>query len=132
MRVEGDGSARTLFVDAATIEASYGDDSVRFSFEDDCITVDYAGPNGSESAETCLDPEATSSMEEMTGVDVPESVEAFVTAFTEAFSDMEAVGLEVRERDGQWYVSPIATGSEAMLAVLRALDRERRETASDN
>lgn len=131
VRVEGDGSARTLFVDAATIEASYGDDSVRFSFEDDCITVDYAGPNGSESAETCLDPEATSSMEEMTGVDVPESVEAFVTAFTEAFSDMEAVGLEVRERDGQWYVSPIATGSEAMLAVLRALDRDELDELID-
>ena len=131
VRVEGDGSARTLFVDAATIEASYGDDSVRFSFADDCVTVDYAGPNGSESAETCLDPEATSSMEEMTGVDVPESVEAFVTAFTEAFSDMEAVGLEVRERDGQWYVSPIATGSEAMLAVLRALDRDELDTLID-
>jgi hypothetical protein len=70
-------------------------------------------------------------VEDMAGMEIPESVDSFVAAFTEAFSDMDAVGLEVRERGGQWFLSPIATGSEAMLAVLRALDRDELDELID-
>ena len=33
-------------------------------------------------------------------------------------------GFIVKQVDGQWYLSPFATGSEQLLAVLRALDRD--------
>lgn len=132
VRVEGDGSTRTLFIDGFTIDADIEGTSITAEVTGDCLRLDYADEfGGSESFEQCALSGDTSTMEEMAGVDVPESVDSFVAAFTEAFSDMDAVGLEVRERDGQWFLSPIATGSEAMLAVLRALDRDELDQLID-
>lgn len=56
------------------------------------------------------------------------SIEAFIESLQEAFSDVEPIGFELRERDGQWFVSPLATGTEAMLTVIRALDRGELDT----
>ena len=132
VRVEGEGPARTLFIDGFTVDADIEGTSITVAIDGDCVRVEYADEfGGSDSFEQCVTSGDTSTMEDMSGIEVAPSVDAFVTAFTEAFSDMEAVGLEVRERDGQWYISPIATGSEAMLAVLRALDRDELDELID-
>jgi hypothetical protein len=53
-----------------------------------------------------------------------ESIGALLTTLEEAFTDYENPGFIVKQVDGQWYVSPFATASEQLLAVLRALDRD--------
>jgi len=52
------------------------------------------------------------------------AIKAFVDALGQALSDIEPIGIEMRQYNGAWYVSPTATETEAMLAVLRALDRK--------
>ena len=132
VRVEGDGSARTLFVEGFAAEIAADGASVTFEVSDDCFRIEYVDQFGtSESSEQCATTGYAESVEGLVGVEVPESVEVFVEAFAEAFSDMQEVGLEVRERDGQWFISPYATASEAMLAVLRALDRDEIDELID-
>src|SRR5678816_59874 len=52
------------------------------------------------------------------------ALKAFVDSLGRALSDMRPIGVEMRQYDGAWFVSPTATETEAMLAVLRALDRQ--------
>lgn len=117
-RVEGDGSSRTVFIDALGIEGTIDGEPFSVTIEGDCVTAEMAG----ERVEQCADDSAqTEVLDEILG-ELP-AVEEFVTAVQEAFSDIEPIGLELREYDGSWYVSPISTVSEATLAFLRALDR---------
>ncbi|MCB0968952.1 MAG: hypothetical protein KDB37_19135, partial [Ilumatobacter sp.] len=131
VRVEGDGSARTLFIDAIGVEADIEGTHVTASFADGCVSFAYEDEYGSDSMEQCASSPDAALVEQMAGVEVPPTVDDFITSFTEAFADMEPIGLEVRERDGQWYVSPIATGTEALLAVMRALDRDELDELID-
>jgi hypothetical protein len=66
-----------------------------------------------------LDEDAMAEM----GVEVPPSIDAFLTSLSDAFADMEPAGVELRQRDGSWYLSPMATMTDAMLKAMRALDR---------
>lgn len=61
----------------------------------------------------------------------PTAVEAFIDTFKKAFADYENPWITVRQVDGKWYVSPLATGSEQVLAVLEALTREEIENMID-
>lgn len=115
-RVDESGDTATVFLDAIGVEGVIEGESFSFEFADGCVR---AGAGG-ESFEQCDD----EAFEDTTGVldDAPET-KRLIDTFTEAFSDMEPSGLEMRRTDGLWYVSPITTGSEAFLNVLRALDR---------
>lgn len=115
-RVDESGDTATVFLDAIGVEGVIEGESFSFEFADGCVR---AGAGG-ESFEQCDD----EAFEDTTGVldNAPET-KRLIDTFTEAFSDMEPSGLEMRRTDGLWYVSPITTGSEAFLNVLRALDR---------
>jgi hypothetical protein len=128
IRVEGDGDTRTVFVDAMALSGSFGDtgDQVRFQvgFEGDCVHASVEGDAiESDEFEECVgslaaQPELEAALEE-----APEVAE-LVAAVEAAFADIEPVGLELRQYEGGWYVSPMATGTEALLKFLRALDRQ--------
>lgn len=115
-RVEGDGDERTVFVDGLGITGeAYGTEfSVRF--EDGCVRAESDGG----SYEQCAD-DPSADIDALFS-DSP-AIVAFVRDLEEAFADIEPIGLELRQRDGVWFVSPLATGTEALLKVLRALDR---------
>lgn len=115
-RVVGSGSERTVLIDAIGVSGSLDGSPFSVAFDGDCVRATL----GDEQIEECGG--ATGDVTEMLGDEG--SVGEFVVAVEDAFSDVEEVGLELRERDGEWYVSPIATGTEAMLRVLRALDRD--------
>ncbi len=122
--IDGDGDQRTVVIDGVTIRVT-GDDedtgeshSAEIRLEGSCThaTID------DETFDLCAGD--TSSIPEVDEYlsDSP-SVAAFVDTLGEALSDLEPIGVEVRQYDGAWFVSPTATYTEAMLAVLRALDR---------
>lgn len=115
-RVEGDGDERTVFVDALGISGEFEGAPFSVRFSDGCVRAEFDG----ETTEQC-----TSSADDELGsifADAP-AIEAFGASLEEAFSDVEPIGLELRRRDGAWYVSPFATVTDAVLAMLRALDR---------
>ncbi len=70
--------------------------------------------------------EDTPRLEEM--FDDSEQIEDVLALLEETFADYENPGFIVKQVDGEWYVSPFATGSEQVLAVLRALDRDEIDT----
>ncbi|MEJ7799863.1 MAG: hypothetical protein WKF60_05045, partial [Ilumatobacter sp.] len=115
-RVEGEGNTRTVLVDAIAIEGTIEETSFSVSFADGCIRAEADG----ETFEQCQ-AEQSASLDELL-IDAPDA-KRVIDTITEAFSDMEPVGLELREFDGQWYVSPTSTLTEGFLTVLRALDR---------
>ena len=115
-RVEGSGGERTAFVDAIGIVGEVEGSEFRVGFDDGCVRGEFDG----ESFEEC----GASSDEQLESLfeDAP-AIEAFTGTLEEAFADLEPIGIELRERDGAWYVSPFATGTEAILSLMRALDR---------
>jgi hypothetical protein len=123
--VEGDGDQRTVVIDGLTFTAHEADEesgesqAVEIRIEGDCthLTID------DERFDVCAGD--TSSIPEVDEflADAP-AIDAFVDSLGQALSDIEPIGIEVREYDGAWFVSPTATYTEAMLAVLRALDRQ--------
>lgn len=118
-RVEGDGDSRTVFVDALAIEGDIDGETFSVSVDGDCLTAEAGG----ESIEQCAGETIADEQFETLLDEIPD-VKAFVDALSETLADVEPIGLELRQFDGQWYVSPISTFSEAMLKVLRALDRD--------
>jgi hypothetical protein len=78
--------------------------------------------SGGEEFNSCELAEATPTLDEV--FEDSESVKELLTTLEEAFSDYENPGFIVKQVDGQWFLSPFATGSEQWLAALRALDRD--------
>jgi hypothetical protein len=124
-RVEGDGDQRTVLIDGLTISGRVDeqgtDQDVEFevSIEGTCTRAVFAD----ETFEACAGdaasmPEVDEFLAEAT------DVRAFVDALGRALADIEPIGLELRSHDGRWFVSPTATVTESVLAVLRALDRQ--------
>ena len=115
-RVDESGDTATVFLDAVAVEGSIEGDTFSFEFAGDCVRASMAG----ESFEQCNQ----GVFEDTTGLldDAP-ATRRLLETITDAFSDMEASGLEMRRTDDLWYVSPSTTASEAFLNVLRALDR---------
>ena len=60
----------------------------------------------------------------MLGLDENEDLQSLVTTVQDAFADMEPVGITVQNVDGKWYVSPIGTMFDLVLAQLSALDKD--------
>ena len=123
-RTETSGDTATVFVDALGVEGTVEDESFSVEFADGCLRAEAAG----ESFEQCEDAALDGTTELF--AEAPE-IERLFTTVTEAFADIEEVGLEMRRTDGLWYVSPVSTGSEAVLAVFRALDRSELDAIID-
>ena len=123
-RVEESGEVASVFVDALAIEGTVEDESFSVEFVDGCVRAAAAD----RSIERCDD----GTFDDTTDVfaDAPE-IERFIETVTEAFSDIEEIGLRMRRTDELWYVSPTTTSSEAFLAVLRALDRSELDAIVD-
>ncbi|MDJ0770804.1 MAG: hypothetical protein QNJ12_18570 [Ilumatobacter sp.] len=114
--VDEDGDSATVFLEAIAIEGTLDGASFTFSSDGNCVSLTAEG----ETFEQCGD--TTAELDEVLG-EAP-ALEHLLDTITEAFSDIEPVGIEMQRFEDGWYVSPTNTVSEAMLAVLRALDRQ--------
>jgi hypothetical protein len=119
--VSGSGDTRSMSIDYFRVDVTSDEESATVELEDGCWTVTSAG----EEVNTCELAEATPTLDEV--FEDSESVRALLTTLEEAFADYENPGFIVKRVDGQWFLSPFATGSEQWLDALRALDREELE-----
>jgi hypothetical protein len=119
--VSGSGDTRSISIDYLRVDVTANEDAVSVEYEDGC----WKASGGGEDVNSCDLAGDTSTLDEM--FDDPEPVKNLLNTLQDAFSDYENPGFIVKQVDGQWYVSPIATMSEQLLAGLRALDREEIE-----
>ena len=126
--VSGSGDRRQVTITAITIEASDGDNDVTIELKDGCATVSSNGESiASCSGEESDDGAIGTATDQLGLPDTPE-IETFLEDFREAFSDLELHGVVVDKVDGKWFISPIGTGAEVFLSILRALDRDEIDT----
>jgi hypothetical protein len=123
--VDGDGDQRTVVIDGLSVTVSGADEttgeshSVEVRLEGNCTHATIDG----EQFDVCAGDTSSIPQVDEFLADSP-AIAAFVDALGRALSDIEPIGIEMRQYNGAWYVSPTATQTEAMLAVLRALDRK--------
>ena len=126
--VTGSGNRRQVTVTAITVNASDGDNQVSFELKDGCATVSSNGESVASCSGEQSDDGALGTMTDQLGLpDTPE-LKTFFDDLGDAFSDLELHGIVVDKVDGKWYVSPLGTGAEVVLSLLRALDRDEIET----
>lgn len=108
-------------VTLSSLSATFTDGSgseMSMSFDGECVTTTIDGVT-----------------EQMCGDDAPQSAidltDTPLGNLEEMFSDMDEIGLVVAQRDGGWYISPVRSYSEAVLAVMRVIDREDIERTID-
>ena len=118
IRAEGSGDTRTIFLDGLAIEGEFDGSPFSFSFSDQCFT---AGFQGTKIDQCAGDPVSFGDTEDLLA-DAPE-LKDFIDTLGQALDDVEPTGIEMRKHEGEWFVSPTATYTEAMLNVLRALTR---------
>jgi hypothetical protein len=115
--VEGSGSRRFVTIDSLQIVGTA--DGSEFSVEIDgsCYTARSGGEEISNCGLT-----GQGDFDDLLG-DQP-AIQEFIDVLNDALADYEAPGITVQEVDGQWYISPIGSGADQVLALLRAFDRE--------
>jgi hypothetical protein len=118
--VNGSGDRRSVTVDAATIKAGTGDDAVTVEKKDGCVTMTH----GDEVTNTCDGANSIDAAIAGLGLGENSDLKAFITTVQNAFSDMKPVGITVQKVGGQWYVSPVGTFADVLLAALAALDNQ--------
>ncbi len=120
-RVEGSGDRRSVFIEGFTITATADGETATAAFHDGCLVVEA----DADSFDSCDVLGETPDLGDV--VDDPQPLEDLIASVEDAFADYEAPGIIVDRVDGQWFVSPMATVSENILAVVRALTREEIE-----
>ena len=120
--VDGSGDTRSVVLDGVTVEATAEGDTVSMELRDGCWIVNVPD---AEETNSCDSPDEVPALDDV--FEDPQAIEDFLSDVREAFADYENPGLVVREVDGSWYLSPIATGSEQLLAIVRSLTREEIE-----
>jgi len=124
--VTGDGDTRQVLPTAFTVEASAEGESATIELTDGCVLID----SDEQTVNTC---ELVDDLPELEDIfDDPQPVQNFLDQLEATFSDFDAPGIVVKEVDGGWYVSPMATGAAAMLSVVRALDRDEIENLQES
>lgn len=126
--VTGSGNRRQVAIDGFHFEAQVNGDTVEFDWADGCLVG--TTPNGEVDSCTAMNQQAGSidTYLEQLGLSDNETLRQLVTDIGKSFSDISVHGVVVDKVDGSWYVSPIGTGAETILSVLRALDRDEVDT----
>ncbi len=125
IRIDGGGDERTAFVDALTIDGVVDGSAFSVGFSDGCVRASAEG----ETFEQCNQDAGLDEVRELFPDD--SDVVSLIETIQDAFADADETGLELRQQDGQWFVSPMATMTEAMLNFLRALDRAEIDAIID-
>ena len=122
VRIVGSGDRRTALVDGLGVEGSFDGSPFSVSADGDCFTAEIDGNR----IDQCADAGSISDVEDVFG-DAPE-VMHLIEVVQSAFVGVEPIGIELRSRNGEWFVSPVASFTGGMLKMLRALDRQELDS----
>jgi hypothetical protein len=120
--VTGEGSRRSVAVDALTFDATIADlGTIRAELADGCVTATADLDGQTEEVSWCTD-DATDSVFEGLGIGDDEAATRLFEVLDEALADYEPGGVAVHEVDGAWYVSPLRSYFDVFNDLLGALD----------
>ena len=117
--VTGDGDRRSVAVDGFSMTAGVDGDEVTIESTDGCTVV----TTSDSTTDTCEAGNSIDSAIDAMGLDDNEDVKELIETVQDAFSDMKPVGITVQQVNGKWFVSPVGTYADIVLAVLSALDK---------
>ena len=123
--VDGDGSRRGVTITAMAVDITAEGETLTARLEDGCFLVQVPGQDEVSSCD--LTEQLGDEVDLDDVVDDPQAVEDAIADVQAAFEEYENPGIIVQEVDGSWYLSPMATVSDQVLAVVRALDRDEIE-----
>ena len=127
--VSGEGDTRSVSISYFKGSITVDGETAELVLEDGCFRV--IPPEGEgEPFDTCQLAQDTGGLDDFFGED-SEQVQELIDELGVAFADYENPGFIVKQVDGSWYLSPMATMSEQVLAVIRALDREEIENVGE-
>ena len=118
--VTGDGERRSVAVDGFSMTASVDDQEITLEGTGGCMVITADG----STTDTCEDGNAIDSAIDMMGIGENEDVTALIQTVRDAFSDMKPVGITVQQVNGKWFVSPVGSYADLVLAVMSALDKD--------
>lgn len=126
--VTGSGNTRQVAITRLDFTASAGGNDVDFTLRDGCVTAS----SGDNEFNTCagddnMDSSLDTYLDDLGMSGTPE-FDKLVEDVRTSFSDYEEHGVVVDKVGGSWYVSPIGTGSELFVSLLRSLDRDEIDT----
>ena len=127
--VSGSGDSRSLSIDHLRADLTNQGETGTVEFEDGCFEI--TAPEVEQSINSCELTEDTPTLEEVFGSDVA-PVQDVLATLEGALADYENPGFVVEQVDGRWYISPLATVSEQLLAVAGAFDRDEIEQLSED
>ena len=128
--VSGSGSTRSIGITGLAVEITAEGETLSGRLEDGCFVGTV--PGETEEIDTCeLQEQFEEEIDLDDMVDDPQAVEDAIADIQAAFDDYQNPGIIVKEVDGAWYVSPFATVSDQVLAVMEALSREEIEDLGD-
>ena len=117
--VTGSGDRRTVAIDSLKVHATFEGGDFTMDVANGCTTVTSDG----QTVDSCAGGNSLDEMLKTLGLADNKDITDLVKTVQDAFSDIKPVGLTVQQIDGQWYLSPIGTSVDAMLAVMAALDK---------
>ena len=117
--VSGSGDRRTVTVDAIKIHVTSGGTDITVERKDGCTVVTV----GDVKTDSCTAGDTIDSTIAALGLNDNKDVQSLIKTVRAAFADMKPVGLTVQNVNGKWYLSPVGTGADALLAVMAALDK---------
>ena len=108
-----------MTVDGFTLKASANGTDVTVESKDGCVVM----TSGDTTADTCKGGSSIDEALTTLGLDDSSDVKSLITTIEDAFSDMKPVGITVQKVDGKWFVSPVGSVLDVLLAELGALDK---------
>jgi hypothetical protein len=119
LSASGDGDRRTVGVDGFTMKAGVGDEQVTVESKGGCVVM----TSNDTTTDTCKGGNSIDTALTSLGLDDNDDVKALVKTVQEAFSDAGPMGITVQKVGGKWFVSPVGTVADILLAELGALDK---------
>jgi hypothetical protein len=124
--VTGSGSQRSVAITGFAVEISAEGETLSLRLEDGCVVGEV--PGQAEELNSCTLREQLEEQVDLEDVvEDPQVVEDAIADIEAAFEDYENPGILVQQVDGAWYLSPMATWSDQVLAVMEALSRDEIE-----
>jgi hypothetical protein len=117
--VIGDGDRRSVSLDGFTLKASADGNEVSVESSDGCVIV----TSGDTTADSCKGGSTIDEALTTLGLNENDDVKSLIKTSQDAFADMKPLGITVQKVDGKWYVSPVGTYFDLLLAWLGALDK---------
>ncbi len=127
--VAGSGSERSVTITALRVDGAADGMAFSVEFVDGCLLVEAEGEQVDTCDVTAIEDDTPAVLDDFFGGSL--EITELTTAFEEVFADYEQPGITVNEVDGQWFVSPLGSGFDQFLALLRALDRDEIDRLTD-